>query len=110
MADIIFVLADGETQKKISAEQGETLLDLAHKGQLDVEGTCEGSLACSTCHMIIDENYFDMLPAPSDEEEYLLDLTFGLKPTSRLGCQVVVTEEADGMKVYLPEASRNMML
>ena len=88
---------------------GTTLLEAAHKNNVEMEGACEGSLACSTCHVIVEEqSVFDSLPPASDEEEDMLDLAFGLTETSRLGCQIALTPELDGFVVKLPSATRNM--
>ena len=99
-------------QKRVSvdAEVGDSVLDVAHKNGIDLEGACEGSLACSTCHVIVDEKYFNMLPEPSEEEEDLLDLAFGLTSHSRLGCQIILTDELDGLTVKLPSATRNISI
>ena len=72
-----------------------------------MEGACESSLACSTCHCILDDNTYDELEEPCEEEEDLLDLAYGLTHTSRLGCQISVTREMEGMTVKLPSATRN---
>ncbi|GHF27537.1 2Fe-2S ferredoxin [Kordiimonas sediminis] len=88
---------------------GVSLLQLAQEEGLDIEGACEGNMACSTCHMIIDREHFAQLPEASEEEEEMLDLAPGLTSTSRLGCQVIVSEDMDGMRVKLPKESRNMM-
>ena len=74
-----------------------------------MEGTCEGQMACSTCHVIVDAAWFDRLDAPSDYEEDMLDLAMGLTQTSRLGCQVTLRAEDDGLEVRLPQAVINMM-
>lgn len=71
-------------------------------------GACEGSLACSTCHVILDKSFYETLPQASDEENDLLDLAFGLTGTSRLGCQVKLTPAQEGMRVRLPSATRNI--
>lgn len=73
-------------------------------------GACEGSIACSTCHVILPEEYFDKLPEPSDDENDMLDMAFGLTDTSRLGCQVQLTKDLDGMTITLPAATRNMFV
>lgn len=109
MPKMIFILNDG-TEKEVDAPIGLSVLEIAHKNDIDLEGACEGSLACSTCHVIVDETYFDMLKEPSEDEEDMLDLAFGLTHTSRLGCQIKMTEELDGLKVRLPSATRNMMV
>jgi len=73
-------------------------------------GACEGSVACSTCHVILPEDKYDLLPEPEDDENDMLDMAFGLTETSRLGCQVKLTKELDGMDVTLPAATRNMFV
>ena len=95
---------------RVDAPVGHSLLQIAWDNGLDVEGACEGAMACSTCHVIVDPDWFARLDPPSEDEEDMLDLAPGLKPTSRLGCQIVVTEAMDGLKVSLPTATRNMML
>ena len=73
-------------------------------------GACEGSVACSTCHVILPEEYYDLLPEPEDDENDMLDMAFGLTDTSRLGCQVKVTQELNGITCTLPSATRNMFV
>jgi 2Fe-2S ferredoxin len=85
------------------------VLEIAHKYGVDIEGACEGSLACSTCHVIVDPEWYELLKEASDDEEDMLDLAFGLTQTSRLGCQIIMSEELDGLTVKLPQATRNMM-
>ena len=109
MPTLTFILKDG-TRKSVEAEAGHTLLDIAQKAGLDVEGTCEGSLSCSTCHLIIAPDWYKKLPEASDEENDMLDLASGLTRTSRLGCQLVMQADWDGMEVRLPAAVRNMAL
>ncbi|KAJ2354813.1 mitochondrial matrix iron-sulfur protein [Coemansia erecta] len=82
-------------------------MELAHENDVDLEGACEGACACSTCHVILEDEVFDSLPEPTDEENDMLDLAFGLTDTSRLGCQVLLTPEMDGMRIKLPSATRN---
>lgn len=87
---------------------GQSLLEAAHNNEVDLEGACEGSLACSTCHVIVEEQkYYDRIPEPEDDENDMLDLAFGLTDTSRLGCQVKATKDLDGLKVRIPSATRN---
>lgn len=105
---VTFVLPDG-TEKKAETEPGVTALQLAHELGIEMEGACEGNMACSTCHVIVDEDHFDRLPEASEEEEEMLDLALGLKATSRLGCQVVITPELDGLVLRVPKEHRNMM-
>ena len=108
MPKVTFIDRDG-TRIEIDAPVGLSLLELAHRNNIDVEGACEGSLACSTCHVIVDDDDFDRLQEPTEDEEDMLDLAFGLTRTSRLGCQIIVTEELDGLTVSLPRETRNMM-
>lgn len=107
MPKVIFELQNGE-EKIIDAQEGISLLEVAHSNNIDLEGACEGSLACSTCHVVVDEKYFDVLEEPTEDEEDMLDLAFGLTHTSRLGCQIKITQNLDGLKVSLPKATRNM--
>jgi 2Fe-2S ferredoxin len=86
-----------------------SVLEIAHRNDVDIEGACEGSLACSTCHVIIESDWYELLKDATEDEEDMLDLAFGLTKTSRLGCQIVITEELDGLTVRLPSATRNMM-
>lgn len=110
MVQIHFRFADGNL-KTVDAPLGISLLEVAHKNEIPLEGACEGSLACSTCHIIIeDQAVFDELPSATEDEEDMLDLAFGLTHTSRLGCQIMVTEALEGIIVKLPEATRNMMV
>jgi 2Fe-2S ferredoxin len=107
MAKITFKF--GNDSKTVDAPNGISVLEVAHKNEIPLEGACEGSLACSTCHIIIeDENRYKALPAAKDEEEDMLDLAFGLTHTSRLGCQIMVNDELDGLVIRLPEATRNL--
>ncbi|SYW74867.1 probable YAH1 - Ferredoxin of the mitochondrial matrix [Ustilago bromivora] len=105
---IHFVDPKGEPLKSVEASEGDDLLSVAHEYDIDLEGACEGSIACSTCHVILEPDVYDSLEEPCDDENDMLDLAFGLTDTSRLGCQVKVTKEQDGMKVQLPAATRNM--
>ena len=89
---LVFV-EDGE-EVEVEAEVGKTILEVAQEHEIDLEGACDGSLACSTCHVIFEQDHFDDLPDPEEEEEDMLDLAFGLTDTSRLGCQIKVP--ADG--------------
>jgi len=108
MAKIIFKSPDG-AEKVIEAPNGISLLEVAHKNDIPLEGACEGSLACSTCHLIIeDEDRYNALSEATEDEEDMLDLAFGLTHTSRLGCQIMVSDALDGMVVRLPAATRNM--
>lgn len=109
MPKITFVFTDGSA-RDVDAPEGLSVLEIAHNNKIDLEGACEGSLACSTCHVIVDDAWFDKLDEAAEEEEDMLDLAFGLTHTSRLGCQLIVTDELDGLVVTLPAATRNMMV
>ena len=107
MTKITFIEADG-TEKEVDAQNGLSLLEVAHTNGISLEGACEGSLACSTCHIILEKKFFDKLPEPSEEEEDMLDLAWGLTHTSRLGCQIIIDGSHDGMRVKVPSGTRNM--
>ena len=87
-----------------------TILEIAHNNGIDIEGACEGSLACSTCHIIVDKDWYNRLEEPSWDEEDMLDLATELTVTSRLGCQIVLSEKLDGLKVYLPSNNNDIRL
>jgi 2Fe-2S ferredoxin len=106
MPRMTFIERDG-THREVDAPVGLSVLEIAHKNGVDIEGACEGSLACSTCHVIVDGTWFKKLDSPTEDEEDMLDLAFGLSQTSRLGCQIVITEKLDGLVVKLPAATRN---
>ena len=108
MLHMTFVTPQGE-RITVEAPVGLSVLEIAHQNNIDLEGACEGSLACSTCHVIVDSEWYDTLPDAQEEEEDMLDLAFGLTHTSRLGCQIIMKEELDGLVVTLPSATRNMM-
>ena len=86
------------------------MLEIAHRHDIDIEGACEGSLACSTCHVIVDPDWYELLKEASEDEEDMLDLAFSLTATSRLGCQIVITEELDGLTCGCRPATRNLLL
>ena len=109
MPAITIVDSEGR-EKTVEASLGQTLLDVAHANDFDIEGACEGCMACSTCHIIVDQDWIKKLPKPSEEEEDILDLAFGLTRTSRLGCQITITDKLDGLRVSLPAETRNMLL
>jgi 2Fe-2S ferredoxin len=109
MPKVIFIERDGN-RREVDAPLGLSVLEIAHRNGIDIEGACEGSLACSTCHVIVDPEWYDLLKEASDDEEDMLDLAFGLTATSRLGCQIIITEELDGLVVRLPTSTRNLLL
>ena len=91
-----------------AAEPGDSLLRVAQAAGMPLEGTCEGQMACSTCHVVVDKEWFDRLSEASEEEEDMLDLAAGVRRTSRLSCQIVLTEELDGLSVSIPAESHDM--
>ena len=109
MPRMVFVEPDG-TRREVDAPLGHSLLQIARDNDIDIEGACEGAMACSTCHVIATREWFDRLEEASEDEEDMLDLAFGLTPTSRLGCQIIITEALDGLTVNLPSDTRNLLL
>jgi 2Fe-2S ferredoxin len=109
MPKIIFIDQSGN-RKEVDAPVGLSVLEIAHRNDIDLEGACEGSLACSTCHVIVDPEWYDVLQEATEDEEDMLDLAFGLTHTSRLGCQIIMSDELDGLTVRLPAGTRNMSL
>jgi ferredoxin, 2Fe-2S len=107
MPKITFIDTEG-TRREVDAPVGLSVLEIAHKNDIDLEGACEGSLACSTCHVIVEQEWYDLLSDASEDEEDMLDLAFGLTKTSRLGCQIIMSEELDGLTLKLPAGTRNM--
>ena len=108
MPHITFFNPDG-TNKVVEANIGDTILDVARKYDINIEGACDGSMACSTCHIIVDKKWYPKLNEMTEDEEDMLDLAFGLKRTSRLGCQIRITEALNGLVVFLPKETRNML-
>jgi 2Fe-2S ferredoxin len=107
MPKMIFVEKNG-AEREVDAPLGLSVLEIAHQHGVDIEGACEGSLACSTCHVIVDAAWYPKLSKATEDEEDMLDLAFGLTQTSRLGCQIVMTPALDGLRVKLPASTRNM--
>lgn len=108
MPKMVFVEPNG-TRKEVDAPLGLSVMEIAHLHGVDIEGACEGSLACATCHVIVDPDWFGKLDDSCEDEEDMLDLAFGLEATSRLGCQIVMTEALDGLVVRLPVETHNML-
>eukprot|EP00053_Salpingoeca_punica_P005205 m.53133 g.53133 ORF g.53133 m.53133 type:complete len:158 (-) comp13131_c0_seq3:200-673(-) len=98
---VVFRDSKGNAQT-VTAEVGQNLLDIAHNNDIELEGACGGTLACSTCHLIVDKKFYDKLQPPVDEELDMLDLAWGLTETSRLGCQICMTPELSGISVTIP--------
>ena len=109
MLKITFI-DQNENKIEVEATEGLSILEIAHrnKDKFDLEGACEGSLACSTCHVIVKDDWYNKLPKATEAEEDMLDLAFGVTQTSRLGCQIMMTKELNGLHVRLPSATRNI--
>ena len=105
---VTFIHADGKGRTEAEAKAGDILLDVAQAHLMPLEGTCEGQMACSTCHVIVAKEDFDRLSPASEEEEDMLDLAAGVRRTSRLACQIVLTDDLDGLIIHIPSESRNM--
>jgi 2Fe-2S ferredoxin len=106
---VTFIDPNGN-RRTVDAPEGLSIMEVAHRNNIDIEGACEGSLACSTCHVIVAPEWFAKLAPASEEEEDMLDLAFGLTQTSRLSCQIRMSKELDGLTVTLPAATRNMLI
>ena len=104
---ITFITRDGETVVA-EAAAGANLLEVAQNVGMPLEGTCEGQMACSTCHVIVAKEWFAKLPEASEDEEDMLDLAADVSATSRLSCQIVLTEAMDGLTVRIPSESVDM--
>ena len=109
MTLVRFFRADGTLDKEVEAAPGQRLLDVAWAAREPLEGACEGVMACSTCHVIVDPDDFEKLPPPSEEEEDLLDLAAHAARTSRLACQIMLTEEMESLTVRIPPGATNWM-
>jgi ferredoxin len=106
MVKVTFIATDG-SRIDAKGEEGTSLLKLAQSASMPLEGTCEGQMACSTCHVIVDPEWFARLSPASDDEEDMLDLAAAVESTSRLSCQIVLTPELDGLTVRIPRESRD---
>ena len=109
MIKVRFHKADGTLDREVDAEAGRRLLDVAWTAKQPLEGACEGVMACSTCHVIVDKADFEKLPRASDEEEDLLDLAAHATRTSRLACQIILTDDLTSLSVRIPPEARNWM-
>ncbi|RKF21927.1 2Fe-2S ferredoxin [Altericroceibacterium spongiae] len=103
---VLFFTSD-DRKVEAEAKPGDRLLDVGQGIGMPLEGTCEGQMACSTCHVILGEKWFAKLPEASEEEEDMLDLAAGVQRFSRLSCQIELTEELDGIEVHVPAESRD---
>ena len=109
MTLVRFFKADGTLDKEVEAAPGPRLLDVAWAAGEPLEGACEGVMACSTCHVIVDEGDFERLPPASEEEEDLLDLASHATRTSRLACQIILTADLASLSVRMPAGAKNWM-
>ena len=110
MPKMVFISAAGNERMEVEASIGLSVMEIAHVHGIDIEGACEGCMACSTCHVIVDPDHVGRLQPAAEDEEDMLDLAFGLTETSRLGCQIEMSEALDGLVVRLPASTRNMLL
>ncbi|AJP71982.1 2Fe-2S iron-sulfur cluster-binding protein [Sphingomonas hengshuiensis] len=108
MIRVRFVSADGARLREVEGGEGDRLLELAQNDGQPLEGTCEGQMSCSTCHVIVADEDFERLPRASEEEEDMLDLAVGATRTSRLACQILLTPDLDGLTVRMPPGHRDM--
>ncbi|KAJ8705967.1 hypothetical protein PYW07_010744 [Mythimna separata] len=106
VVNITYIDKDGN-RIKVRGKVGDNVMYLAHRYEIPMEGACEASLACTTCHVYVPPEYFDKLPPSEEKEDDLLDMAPFLKENSRLGCQIVLTKELEGIEVTLPKATRN---
>lgn len=107
MARVEFLTAQGE-RVTVDAAEGENLLAVAQRAGMPLEGTCEGQMACSTCHVVIATEWFDRLKPASADEEDMLDLAAGVTRTSRLACQIEISEALEGLEVRIPDVFYDM--
>ena len=102
MPTIIFITADGK-EHNVEVDEGVTAMEAGRDAGLGIEGTCGGCLSCATCHVIVDPEWYAKTGGPSEDEEDMLDLAFGLSETSRLGCQIEMSPELNGVRLTIPE-------
>lgn len=107
MTRIRFLSADGRTTREVDAAPGQRLLDVAQEAGQPLEGTCEGQMACSTCHVVVAAEDWDKLPPASEEEDDLLDLAAHVTRHSRLACQIMLTDELESLTVRMPVGARD---
>lgn len=108
MTKVRFISSNGRKVVEVEGATGTRLLDLAQINDQPLEGACEGAMACSTCHVIVAPEDFAKLPPPSEEEEDMLDFAYGVSRTSRLACQIWLSDEIDSLEVRMPGGSTNM--
>lgn len=109
MPNLVFIEKNGN-RNEVEVPVGYSVMEAAQMYGIDIEGACEGVMSCSTCHVIVESNWYINLPPASEDEQYMLNLTMDLTNFSRLGCQIIMTCELDGLVVRLPREARNIML
>jgi ferredoxin len=109
MTRVRFLKSDGSLDKEVEAKPGQRLLDVAWAAREPLEGACEGVMACSTCHVIVTPEDFERLPPASEEEEDLLDLAAHATRTSRLACQIILTDDMQCLTIRVPPSAKNWM-
>ena len=108
MIKVRFLKADGTLDREVEAPAGTNLLDLAQREGQPLEGACEGQMPCSTCHVVVAKADFDRLPPAGEEEDDLLDLAWAVRPTSRLACQIMLSEDLGTITVQMPGGAYNL--
>lgn len=103
---VTYVNKDG-VRTTVQGRVGDNVLYLAHRNEIEMEGACEASLACTTCHVYVNIEHLGRLPESTEKEDDLLDMAPFLKENSRLGCQIILAKELDGIELRLPQATRN---
>ncbi|XP_001354311.1 adrenodoxin-like protein 1, mitochondrial [Drosophila pseudoobscura] len=106
IVNITYVDKDGK-RTKVQGKVGDNVLYLAHRHGIEMEGACEASLACTTCHVYVDHNFLEKLKEAEEKEDDLLDMAPFLRENSRLGCQILLDKSMDGIELQLPKATRN---
>jgi len=106
MVKVRFITSDGDTVEA-EGEEGISLLEAGQAAGMPLEGTCEGQMACSTCHVIVAAEWFERLKPASEDEEDMLDLAAAVERTSRLSCQIVLAPELEGLCVRIPRESHD---
>lgn len=106
MPKLTFIEKDGH-HLEVEAPNGLSVMEISHKHGVDIEGACGGCLSCATCHVVVKPDWFEKVGEPSEDEEDMLDLAYELERTSRLGCQILMTDELDGLVVALPGAPKD---
>jgi ferredoxin, 2Fe-2S len=103
MAKITFIQPDGSRQE-VAAEPGMTVMEAARKELVPgIEAECGGACSCATCHVYVEETWREKVGPPSEMEEDMLDFAFEVRPSSRLSCQIKVSEDLDGLVVSVPD-------